>query len=352
MHPDSMSAQSSSATLPMTPFRSVDSALMAVLGLLKRFVPMSNWMISRMDDGDFTISKVIDTAYGVKPGASLPWSESYCSLMATGEGPNFIEDAQSFEPYRLAEANQFYKRPIAAYIGVPLYAEDGTVNGSLCAIDPEIQPPLTEDQRVLVQTSAALISTLLVQRQRTEAARQEAARQRYAAQTDALTGLSNRRGWDEALAEEEDALSELAQNALVFLIDLDDLKLINDEFGHEAGDRHLKLAADVIRQQVRGNDIVARIGGDEFAVLVRDAKTRDGAPYLERLRAALDGAMVSASIGLSYRLQHDTLTGAVAAADAAMYQDKETRKRGRGAGGADGTPSAPAPGGRRAADTT
>lgn len=336
----------------MTPYRSVDAALMALLGVLKRFVPMSNWMISRLDGDDFTISKTLDTTYGVKPGNAVPWGDTYCAIMARGEGPNFAEDAQAHEPYQTAAVNRFYQRPIAAYIGVPLYAEDGSVSGSLCAIDPEIQPPLSEDQRVLVQTTAATISTLLVQRQRTEAARQEAARERYAAQTDALTGLSNRRGWDEALADEEDALSELAQNALVFLIDLDDLKVINDEFGHEAGDRHLKLAADVIRQQFRGNDIVARIGGDEFAVLVRDAKVRDSVIYEQRLRSALDGAMVAASVGVSSRLQHETLAGAVAAADAAMYQDKDARKRGRGrADSQAATPAAPAPGGRRAKNT-
>lgn len=346
-------------SLPIHPFKNVDSALMAQLDVLKRFVPMANWMISRLDGEDFTVAKTIDTAYGVKPGTATPWEDTYCAIMARGEGPNFAEDAQSFEPYRNAPVNRLYQRPIAAYIGLPLIGDDGAIIGSLCAIDPEVQPTLTESQRVLVQTSAATISTLLAQRQRTEAARQEAARQRYAAETDALTGLNNRRGWDEAVADEEEALSELAQNAMVFIIDLDDLKVINDEFGHEAGDRHLKLAADVIRSQFRPADIVARIGGDEFAVLVREARVKDGATYEQRLRSALDGAMVSASVGVSYRLQHQTLEGAMAAADEAMYRDKEARKA-KKRHTSDGSPSNPARlsnvlpgrGGRRTADNT
>lgn len=138
----------------------------------------------------------------------------------------------------------------------------------------------------------------------------------------------------------------MAQNATVFIIDLDALKVINDQFGHDAGDRHLKLAADVIRNQFRPSDIVARIGGDEFAVLVRNAKVRDGVIYLERLRSALDGAMIAASVGMSYRLAHETLAGAVAAADAAMYQDKASRKAVPGLA----IVNSPAPGGRREED--
>lgn len=313
-------------SVEVKPFRSIDSALLAQLAVLKLFVPMSNWMISRIDGGDFTVAKTLDSAYGVKPGTSTPWEGTFCAIMARGEGPNYAEDAQSFEPYRNATVNRFYSRPIAAYIGLALLGESEEVVGSLCAIDPEIQPALTDNQKLLVETSAATISTLLAQRERTEAARQEAARQRYAAETDALTGLGNRRGWDEALSDEEEALSELAQNATVFIVDLDDLKAINDQFGHDAGDRHIKLAADVIRKQFRPSDIVARIGGDEFAVLVRNAKVRDGVVYLERLRSALDGAMIAASVGMSYRLANQTLGGAVIAADEAMYLDKSLRK--------------------------
>jgi diguanylate cyclase (GGDEF)-like protein len=89
--------------------------------------------------------------------------------------------------------------------------------------------------------------------------------------TDQLTGLYNRRGFF-TLATRELRRAQRSNNSmLLFFADLDGLKAINDQFGHEEGDRALMAAAKILMQTFRTSDIVSRIGGDEFAILVVDA---------------------------------------------------------------------------------
>jgi diguanylate cyclase (GGDEF)-like protein len=107
-----------------------------------------------------------------------------------------------------------------------------------------------------------------------------------AANTDPLTGLSNRRGFDALFDEEVYRATRTARPLTLMLVDLDRLKTINDDFGHAAGDVALKLVADVLRTG-RRTDRCARLGGDEFAVLLPDTGTAGAAGVAERLVGAV-----------------------------------------------------------------
>lgn len=321
---------------PLLPFGSADEALEGVLACLRRAIPFRLWMITRLDDDDWRVVKSLDETYDIRQGRVFNWTGTYCSRMASGEAPMFAEQAQSVEAYRQALINQEVSLPIGAYIGLPLYKERGELTGTLCALDPLPQPPLSEEQRTLVSTFARLLSTLLVVHDRAEEASRRAEHHRYEAETDPLTGLCNRRAWNLALGDQEAATQRMVQNALVLIIDLDDLKVVNDTIGHAAGDDLLRRAARTIQQQFRDRDVVARLGGDEFAVLVPGASSREAMKLESRLRSALAQAQVSASVGMALRLSHDSLDQTVAAADAAMYREKLVRK-GRAPGA---TPSA------------
>lgn len=150
------------------------------------------------------------------------------------------------------------------------------------------------------------------------------------AETDDLTGLANRRAFFAAL---EAALAKARREEKeigVAILDVDDLKGINDTLGHGVGDRALVLAARAIRQSVRGDDLVARIGGDEFAVLFCDA-----GPEAETFRERLDRSLAAEgsgpagplrlSLGLA-RFPEDgrNADALLRAADARMYADKRT----------------------------
>lgn len=160
--------------------------------------------------------------------------------------------------------------------------------------------------------------------------------QRYA-MTDALTGLHNR-GWLDDAFDREVKRSERDQLPLsLIMIDVDDFKDYNDAYGHLAGDQVLAAIAKAIRTPLRPNDMVARFGGEEFAVLLPETNVINAKFIAERLRenvsradlGMIDGKQlpnVTISLGLATRVPNDTLDMLIAAADVAMYHAKQKGK--------------------------
>ncbi len=156
--------------------------------------------------------------------------------------------------------------------------------------------------------------------------------QRVEAMTDALTGLPNRRGFYRQAMRRLRERRPAARPAAVLLFDLDHFKLINDRFGHGVGDRVLMVFADILANSLKATDIIGRVGGEEFAVLLDDADAETGCAVAERVRATFeaDGAVIAsgrvmptASVGVTavspaaYGLQE-----MLNFADLALYQAK------------------------------
>jgi len=155
----------------------------------------------------------------------------------------------------------------------------------------------------------------------------------FLAEHDPLTEVFNRRRFEHDLNRQVGRAHRYHERAVLLMIDLNGFKQINDIFGHEAGDRVLKTTAEVLKHTLRETDVVARIGGDEFAILMPYASPEDGAVVASFLREAIrecriDGAehkeiRLSASIGLA-RIEDETPNGesVLAEADRMMYEDK------------------------------
>ena len=150
-----------------------------------------------------------------------------------------------------------------------------------------------------------------------------------AVRSDPLTGLLNRKGFADAF-EVQRAMAERRGTPFALLIgDLDGFKQVNDRLGHAAGDRTLKTFATVLRQSTRGQDRPARIGGEEFAVLVDDADDARGLQAAERLRVRVQDAFsrsavpVTISIGVAVYPRDGTDSDSLmACADRALYEAK------------------------------
>jgi diguanylate cyclase (GGDEF)-like protein len=149
------------------------------------------------------------------------------------------------------------------------------------------------------------------------------------ARTDALTGLGNRTRWEEAVAAAQQRVDDGAPIA-VLTVDVDGLKELNDSCGHAAGDALLRRCADILREHSRPDDVLCRIGGDEFALLlpVGPALAADRAATLCRRFSAAPSCRdtVAASVGLGTATPGQRVSDAVRDADSAMYEQKKTRR--------------------------
>jgi diguanylate cyclase (GGDEF)-like protein len=149
---------------------------------------------------------------------------------------------------------------------------------------------------------------------------------------DELTGIANRRTFNDALRRELARTRRDRRPLAVLLFDLDGLKTINDELGHPAGDEVLRLVARFGSEALRNGDMLARLGGDEFGVVLPNTDELQARAIGHRIRALLagqrvDGAPIRLSLGVAVTSGEDSSEGALLlAADADLYCDKHARK--------------------------
>jgi diguanylate cyclase (GGDEF)-like protein len=226
--------------------------------------------------------------------------------------------------------------PLAAHIqswaGAPILAR-GRVLG-LLSLDKTEPGFYTQELAERLAAFAAQAGLAM------ENARLYAEQQRLAV-TDSLTGLSNRRHFDQELARELQRSARFTRSTALVMMDLDDFKSFNDRFGHPTGDEVLRALAKLLQTNVRGVDTAARYGGEEFVVILPESSVDAASRMAERLRAevalmplrlALEPAPVTServtiSLGVALAPQHaDTPAGLVRAADMALYAAKHDGK--------------------------
>lgn len=151
---------------------------------------------------------------------------------------------------------------------------------------------------------------------------------------DMLTGLLNRRGFADRSGALLAGARRRGESVALALLDLDDFKRVNDEHGHDVGDRLLADVGEVLGRNAREQDVVARLGGEEFAVLMPDTGLDGAVRLAERLRVALaerlrvDGGTqaVTASVGLAVRISPTSVQSLYSAADRSLYAAKAAGK--------------------------
>ena len=304
-------------------FGDFEEASRAVIAFLHRRLGFDLWMVTRMEGDSWIVLQSEDHGYGVEPGTVFQWTDTFCAEMVKGNGPRMTPRSSDFPAYAAAPIASQLK--INAYVGFPIVKADGSLFGTLCAIDPSAQSETIVNENELVEMLGAMLSTILQIELRAADEVRRSERIQAEALIDVLTNLYNRMGWNRLLAAEEDRCRRYGHPAAVLIVDLDNLKQVNDTQGHAAGDALIAGTANALCQAARSGDVVARLGGDEFGILSAECDREGGEALLQRVRAALDEANVKASVGLAVRIPSEGLEEACKTADLRMYAEKRSR---------------------------
>jgi diguanylate cyclase (GGDEF)-like protein len=238
----------------------------------------------------------------------------------------------------VATVRSTHDSPVAAYTPVvflpvfwfALYGSRGQLTVSIIAVGVTFAfpTPMDDGYPITVPAAALLwmviagiagvtVSELVRQREGLQA------RMAQMARTDVLTGLPNRRAWEEELPREIQRAARTGRPLCAALLDLDHFKEFNDLNGHQAGDEHLELAARVWRQRLRSTDLIARHGGEEFAVLLAGTGLDEARDVVESMREVVPrGETVSA--GVAEWAAGESARQVMARADLALYEAKRT----------------------------
>jgi diguanylate cyclase (GGDEF)-like protein len=258
--------------------------------------------------------------------SETPRCESFCALAITRDGVMVIPDATLDEELRTypVVVGEPYVR---SYAGAPLLTPDGQKLGTFCVLGTEPREFTAKEQDLLV-SFAEMAMTELKRRLDDQALN-------ALAMTDALTGLPNRMQFRQLLIDACRRADVTGEKVVVGLLDLDRFKMINDTFGHAAGDDVLRETARRLREATSTGDVVARLSGDEFVLLLTDVHSalnisrvtkRLEDSFAEPFLIADQDLLVHWSLGLSVypddAQEPDTLLGH---ADAAMFRVKRAR---------------------------
>lgn len=294
-----------------------------IVHYLNAFTPLTDWSVSRVTNGE-QIHVHVHHEELLKPGDRVPWDSSYCSRMSAG-ADHVVRDARLDPNYADLEAST----GVRAYAGYQIRDDRGEMFGVLCGVR---LTPLDELEKVddgLVKLLSDLLSSQLQVARALDRERRKAAISAAMAQTDALTGILNRRGWDTIVADAQERVDSFGDPVAVAVIDLDGLKRVNDSLGHSAGDELICRAAGALTKVTTPEFRVARYGGDEFMVLANGLVPADAAGGFAKFAEALDRVGVQASMGVAAAEPGlKTVAEAIEEADATMYDVKQAKKHG------------------------
>ncbi len=153
------------------------------------------------------------------------------------------------------------------------------------------------------------------------------------AETDQLSGLANRRAFDEALAHVTQPSQDKEMSIGLIMLDIDHFKSVNDTYGHDVGDMVIRELGEIIRETIRTCDLAARIGGEEFAVICPDVRPKDLSRISERLRAEVEARAiespggtihVTTSVGAAMLAANEDRAGLFRRADKLLMEAKQT----------------------------
>lgn len=284
------------------------------------------WMVTHVEeDRQVVVASAGDWAELAKPGHAFSWAESFCLPMSDQRGPMVAPDISCIPDYAILATGVLAR--VQAYVGVPLESRNGQLFGTLCAFAGEPRDESLSDALDLVQMVGQMLSTILAGEQLALDRSQDAASAYALAERDPVTGLRNRRGWETALASEEERIRRYGSTASVLLFDVGGADQSDDYADHSVEDEVLVRCAGVLGAVGRPGDVRARLGGGVFGVLAVECDAICVRALSTRLRVRLRSAGVVAATGSATRQLGGDLAETYRRAENLLHQDRQRRQR-------------------------
>ena len=279
--------------------------------LAARVADVSTALVSVVTDDRQYFAGLCGLAQPWADARQTPLSHSFCQHVVANAAPLVVEDARR-DPV-LSSNLAIVDLEVVAYAGFPIVSPTGHVLGSLCAIDSE--PRAWQPAQLESLADVALLVGNELER------RDLVRRLAIDARTDDLTGMANRHAWEQELPSALRRAERLGHPLSVVLLDLDHFKAYNDRHGHQAGDGALREIGVRWRGQIRDIDLLARIGGEEFGLLLPGCDAEGALEIVNRLRSDVPEEL-TASAGIVAWAIPLTAEQFVAEADRALYRAK------------------------------
>jgi diguanylate cyclase (GGDEF)-like protein len=292
------------------------------INLMARIMDVPAGLIMRLNEGNIEVFARSDSPgnpYRQGESEKLAGSGLYCEHVVkhnkTLRVTNALKDSQW-------QHNPDIKLNMISYLGMPLNYPDGTPFGTICVLDNK-ENHFNDDFIDLLKQFKQIIESFL-------AILQQNQQIRYLSEQDCLTGLYNRRTFCELAEKEINRAQRFHKMSCLLMLDIDHFKKINDNHGHQVGDKALIYLANTLINNCRKYDVVGRFGGEEFIIYLPEIQLDDAQKKANQLREIIAGALVctdpeirmTLSMGVCQLSPEETLEQAIFRADMALYQAK------------------------------
>jgi len=306
----------------------------SILEILAEFMEVPVALLMSLNKDELTVFAKNDSIlnpFNVGDKENCRNSGLYCERVVDTNQRLFIHNALESKEWR---ENPDIEFNLVNYLGYPINWPNGDIFGTLCILDSEPHHYSEKQERLMVQFRN-MIEVNLELLEKNLKLENLSKNLEYLANTDELTDIWNRRAF---IAESEKELQRAVRNehpVCLLMLDIDDFKLINDQFGHEVGDEVLKLFCHGIMATKRSYDIFGRIGGEEFAILLPETKQAEAVELAERIREKIaniffhtqqQNVRITVSIGVCQLTPQDNILSGLNKADKVLYNAKRAGK--------------------------
>lgn len=314
----------------------LDLQLETALGLVSSFLGLDLGLVSHIQGDAYIVKGVYAPGTDMEPGTSFDVGDTYCNLVLAADDVISIDDVKTS---RYEGHPCYHSFGLESYIGAPVVVSGkrfGTINFS--SAQPR-QQPFSEADREFVRLLAEWAGMILERDGADQALRRSEEKMRLLAHRDELTALPNRRAFFSTAQQQQNLAKRKNWSLALLYLDINGFKEVNDSLGHDAGDKLLQGVAERLRSVTRFEEPFARMGGDEFALLLLDTSQAGASKVAERIAASLEEPFIysdttvniGASIGIAEGEASLALDVLLHRADQAMYEAKQGKQPGQSA---------------------